>query len=48
MKNNKKNGRNKNSMTQDFNYNQIDDMKNDNSKNNDNDNDNDDEINRYG
>ena len=44
MKNNKKNRRNKNSMTQDFNYNQIDDMNNDNCKNNDNDN----EINRYG
>ena len=44
MKNNQKNRRNKNSITQDFNYNQIDDMNNDNSKNNDNDN----EINRYG
>ena len=47
MKNNQKNRRNKNSITQDFNYNQIDDMNDDNSKNDDND-DNDNEINRYG
>ena len=44
MKNDKKNRRNKNSMTQDYDYNQIDDMNNDNSRNNDNG----DEINRYG
>ena len=45
MKNNKKDRRNKNSITQDFKYNQIDDKNDDNSKNYDNDNDN--EINRY-
>ena len=44
MKNDKKYRRNKNSMTQDYDYNQIDDMNDDNSKNNDND----DEINYYG
>ena len=44
MKNDKKNRRNENSMTQDYDYNQIDD-KNDNNNRND---DNDDEINRYG
>ena len=42
MKNDKKNRRNKNSMTQDYDYNQIDDMNDDNSRN---DNKNDDEIN---
>ena len=46
MKNHKKNRRNKNSMTQDYDYNQIDNMIDDNSKNDDNDNG--DEINRYG
>ena len=46
MKNDKKNRRNKNSMTQDYDYNQIDNMIDDNSKNDDNDNG--DEINRYG
>ena len=45
MKNDKKNRRNKNSMTQDYDYNQIDDMNDDNSRN---DNKNDDEINYYG
>ena len=44
MKNDKKNRRNKNSMTQDYHYNQIDDKNDDNSKNDDND----DEINYYG
>ena len=44
MKNDKKKRRNKNLMTQDYDYNQIDDM-NDNNSRNDN---NDDEINRYG
>ena len=45
MKNDKKNRRNKNTMTQDYNYNQIDDMNDDNSRNDDN---NGNEINRYG
>ena len=44
MKNDKKNRRNKISMTQDYDYNQTDYM-NDNNGRNDN---NDDEINRYG
>ena len=44
MKNDKKNRRNKNSMTQDYVYKQIDDMNDDNSRNDDND----DEINYYG
>ena len=35
MKNDKKNRRNKNSMAQDYNYNQIDDMNDDNSRNDD-------------
>ena len=43
MKNDKKNRRNENSMTQDYDYNQIDDN---NSRNDGNDND--DEINYYG
>ena len=38
MKNDKKNRRNKNSMTQDYDYNQIDNMIDDNSRNDDNDN----------
>ena len=33
MKNDKKNRRNKNSMTQDYDYNQIDDKNDDNSRN---------------
>ena len=33
MKNDKKNRRNKNSMTQDYHYNQIDNMNDDNSRN---------------
>ena len=44
MKNDKKNRRNKYLMTQDYDYNQIDDMNDDSSKNDDND----DEINYYG
>ena len=36
MKNDKKNRRNKNSMTQDYDYNQIDDKNDDNSKIDDN------------
>ena len=44
MKNDKKNRRNKNSMTQDYDYNQIDNKIDDNSRNDDND----DEINYYG
>ena len=44
MKNDKKNRRNKISMTQDYDYNQTDDMNDDNSRNDDND----DEINYYG
>ena len=44
MKNDKKNRRNENSMTQDYDYNQIDDKNDNNSRNDDND----DEINRYG
>ena len=42
MKNDKKNRRNKNSMTQEYDYNQIDDKNDNNSRN---DNKNDDEIN---
>ena len=42
MKNDKKNRRNENSMTQDYDYNQIDD------NNSRNDDKNDDEINYYG
>ena len=38
MKNDNKNRRNKNSITQDYDYNQIDDMNDDNSKNDQNDN----------
>ena len=45
MEDDKENRRNKNSMTQDYDYNQIDDKNDDNSKNDDN---NDDEINYYG
>ena len=45
MKNDKKNRRNKISMTQDYNYNQIDDMNDDNSRN---DNNNGNKINCYG
>ena len=45
MKNDKKNRRNKNSMTQDYDYNQIDDMNDDNSRNDDNNNN---KINYYG
>ena len=44
MKNDKKNRRNKNSMTQDYDYNQTDYMNDNNGRNNDNG----DEINRYG
>ena len=44
MKNDKKNRRNKNSMIQDYDYNQTDDMNNDDSRNDNND----DEINYYG
>ena len=46
MKNDKENRRNKNSITQDYDCNQIDDKNDDNSRNDDNDNG--DEINRYG
>ena len=46
MKNDKKNRRNKNSMTHDYDYNQIDDKNDDNSRNDDIDNG--DEINNYG
>ena len=44
MKNDKKNRRNKNSMTQDYDYNQIDDKNGDNSRNYNNGN----KINCYG
>ena len=44
MINDKKNRRNKNSMTQDYDYNQIDDMNDDNSRNDKNGN----KINYYG
>ena len=44
MKNDRKYRRNKTSMTQDYDYNQIDAMNDDKSRNDDND----DEINRYG
>ena len=44
MKNDKKKRRIKNLMTQDYDYNQIDDMNDYNSRNDNND----DEINRYG
>ena len=44
MKNDKKNRTNRNSMTQDYHYNSIDDKNDDNSRNDDND----DEINYYG
>ena len=44
MKNDKKNRTNKISMTQDYNYNQIDDINDDNSRNDIND----DKINYYG
>ena len=46
MKNDKKNRRNKNSMTQDYHYKQIDNKIDDNCRNDDNDNG--DEINYYG
>ena len=36
MKDDKENRRNKNSMTQDYDYSQIDDMNDDNSRNDDN------------
>ena len=36
MKNDKKNRRNENSMTQDYDYNQIDNMNDDNCRNDDN------------
>ena len=39
MKNDKKNSRSKDSMTQDYDYNQIDDKNDDNSKSDDNDDD---------
>ena len=44
MKNDKKNRRNKNSMTQDYDYDQIDDMNDDNSRIDKNGN----KINNYG